>query len=69
MADYLAEMRVHNVNRPREGSRLMWHELRVGLAYSTSHRLDPDEYGAMVSHLDEQIYAHYGQNAATLNTP
>lgn len=61
VADYLAQMRVHNPNHPDDGHRLTWARLRAGLPLAIHpEQLDHDQVEEMLAFLDEKVPSYYG---------
>jgi hypothetical protein len=69
VADYLAEMRVHNPHAPEEGSRLTLDALLMGVGFAVSASMDQPEIKTLQDFLADQVPRYYGEAPKRLNTP
>lgn len=71
VAEYLAEMRIHNPNHPAEGSRLTWSQLKQGIrtAINTPYDLSTDEVDELCAYLEANVPSYYGKPLVELEQP
>lgn len=71
VADYLAELRIHNPNHPAEGHRPTWSGLKYGIrmAINTPYELSRDDVDKLCAYLEANVPALYGTPLAELERP
>lgn len=69
VADYLAEMRVHNPNRV-EGELLTWDDLKFGIRMALNPNDVPlNEQDELIEHMDKHVPGLFGRPLDSLNDP